>query len=77
MALRHDALSGGVPRRVILTPPGGEPLALFGSHAAGVVTLAHDYPDLTVEPGWAASGRGWAGVVAAVDGRTLTLEESP
>lgn len=65
------------PVRVTLTPPDdGEPLALYaaGPPAAGVVTLAHDYPGLGVGPGWRVEARGFAGTVTAVDGRTLTCE---
>jgi len=66
------------PARVFLTPPGGEPLALYAERIdGGAVTLAHDYPDLAVEPGWAVTARGFAGVVAATDGRTLTCEVTP
>lgn len=62
--------------RVTLTPPDGEPLALYAvpPAAPGVVVLAYPYPDLVVEPGWVAKGRGFGGVVTAVEGRTLTVE---
>jgi hypothetical protein len=65
--------------RVTLTPPDGEPLALYaaGPPAAGVVVLAHDYPDLAVAAGWRVAARGFAGTVAGVDGRTLTVEVDP
>lgn len=65
--------------RVTLTPPGGEPLALYAEPPAdpAVVTLAHDYPDLPDVTGWAVKGRGFGGVVVSVDGRTLTCEVTP
>jgi len=62
-----------VHARVFLLPPDdGERLALYGTaDGKGVVTLAYDYPDLAVAPGWVVEG---VGTVTAVAGRTLTCE---
>lgn len=71
------------PVRVFLTPPGGEPLALYAERPPAVeggrfvVTLAFEYPGLAVGHGWAVKGRGFAGTVEGVEGRALTCEVTP
>jgi hypothetical protein len=81
-------LAGGARPRAALAPPGrvrvlldpadgGEVLSLWATLSAdrGTVTLEVDAPG--VAAGWLASGRGFAGEVTAVNGRTLTVEVSP
>lgn len=67
------------PQRWTFTAPGGDVLALLATVADGesgpVVTLAHDYADVCIVPGWAVARKGRTLTVIAVDGRTLTCIE--